>query len=75
MQNDDVEYVFWVYQDFSSIVNSFGIKQVVHDLKKYYPDLFAQLKEEINYIEKVKKVGALLVDPSRRSGTGMENPA
>lgn len=40
---DKIEHLFWVYYDLKAAVKSEGINNIMHDIQKYHPDMYAML--------------------------------
>lgn len=61
--NEEMAWMFGVYGDFSQIIRTETAKSVLDDLWHHYPDTYASLEREFDRRQKIKELGALLVNP------------
>jgi hypothetical protein len=59
-QDEFVEHMYLVYNDFNEMVKSEGIHNVLTDLENVYPELYSNLIQEVIKRHNIKKNGTLL---------------
>ena len=60
MPSEQIERLFMIYRDLQSAVKEEGVREVLDDLRHYFPDLYEQLETEYKRRSRIKELGALL---------------
>jgi hypothetical protein len=66
MSDNSVLALFKEYQALQAEIREKGVNQVLNDLLDFYPDVYSKMEKEFKHRQKVKELGALLVDSTRR---------
>lgn len=66
MSGNSVLELFKEYQALQAEIRTKGVKQVLDDLLDFYPDVYHKMDKEFKHRQKVRELGALLVDSTRR---------
>lgn len=61
--NEELAKIFDAYTTFDSLVRVEGVRAVLDDLRHFYPWCYEALEEEFKRRQKMKELGALLVNP------------
>lgn len=69
MSGYEVREAFRIYAEYAKIIAAYGAGDVLDDLYTYYPSAYVALEREFKHRQKVKELGVLLVNSSRRETT------
>lgn len=63
MPSEQIQRLFSIYRDLQTAVKEEGVREVLDDLKDYFPELYEEISNEFRRRQKVKELGVLLAGP------------